>query len=230
MKELTTMDRLSKVWPQQPITLGEFAYSNGPLDQDTSSVGEMMHYLYAYSHGYAGCMKWLLADVPVAILRDNVPWLATGPSERCGLFYYDGTPAGRPKAIAFALRFLSDSVNAGSLAKGTFAPQPAETRIGAGYVYRGTRALFIGNTHYHSDYVSFDTESSRPANLMIRWDDNGMTIMATTDTKLQINPGAFGAAIDAKTALLEGKCARVAKDRVRWDLDLLRGETVRILK
>jgi hypothetical protein len=49
LKNLTTLDRLRKVWPDRPISLGEFGCSNGAqvggkyLDLHTSALGEFLH-------------------------------------------------------------------------------------------------------------------------------------------------------------------------------------------
>ncbi len=80
MENLTTLDRLAKRWPDRPITLGEFGYSNGIklsdgyLDDQTSAVGEMTHYLYALAHGYDGVKKWMLCDWPLAIMKRYGDW------------------------------------------------------------------------------------------------------------------------------------------------------------
>lgn len=61
MTNMTTFDRLAKVWPNKPVTLGEFGYSNGIvipdgsyLDLHSSAVTEMISFLYPLAHDYEG--------------------------------------------------------------------------------------------------------------------------------------------------------------------------------
>ena len=121
MSNITTLDRIARVWPDRPITLGEFGYSNGIvtadesyLDFHTSAVGEMIHYLYALAHGYDGAMN------------GRSPTGTGTPSPRprkgrktqiyeayFGIYYYDGNPhgLGRLKPIGYAMKFLRDYVD-----------------------------------------------------------------------------------------------------------------------
>ena len=157
-------------WPDKPITLGEFGYStgiplaNGYLDRYTASVGEMIHYLYAFTKDYDGVKKWMLNDWPYKIMQHYGDWnqgdVTRVYEERFGLYYYDGTPAGRPKPIVHALRFVGEHI-AGLAPSGTLEIVPAPLSIGAGYVYKNKQALFIGNTAYTAAGLSF-SRGGRP--------------------------------------------------------------------
>ena len=231
MENLTTLDRLATVWPDKPITFGEFGYSTGVpmaggyLDRYTASVGEMMHYLYAFTKNYDGVKKWMLNDWPFKIMQHYGDWnkgdVTRTYEERFGLYYYDGTATGRPKPIAHALRFFGEHI-AGRAPSGSLEVLPAPLSIGAGYVYKNQQALFIGNTSYTTDQLAFT--AARPANVMLRWADDGLRIMASADTHVQIKPTAFGRY--GKEVTGRHGALRVEGDTLV--VDLLEGETILI--
>jgi len=233
MRNATTLDRLARVWPDQPITLGEFGYSNGIrtdrgyLDLDTSSVGEMIHYLYALSHGHDGCMKWSLTDWPIAVMRHNAPWIQGRDKRiyesRFGLYVYDGTLRGRPKPIVHALRFLRDHVDEAE-SGGELQVKQAATAIGAAYVYRAGNALFIGDVAYTSPNLVF--RANRPTNMMLRWDRTRLRIMSTCDAAVKLRPEGFASSITAGNAKVRGKLGSQRAEAGRLVLGLLAGETV----
>jgi len=232
MKNCTTLDRLSGAWPAQPITLGEFGYTNGLrlgrgyLDLHTSAVGEMIHYLYALANGHSGCMKWSLTDWLLPVIRRDAPWIEEGKQvyeSRFGLYWYDGTTAGRPKPIAHALRFLRAYVDRGG-AGGTLAVAEAQNDIGTGYRYDGDHALFIGDSRYESKRLFF--EAGSPTNLMVLWDDAGIEVMSSSDAHVQLDAGAFVPGLRAKDAHVTGRHGALKRRRGRLEIDLLAGETV----
>jgi len=229
IENITTLDRLAERWPERPITLGEFGYSNGIklndgyLDSQTSAVGEMIHYLYALSHGYDGVKKWMLCDWPLAVMKRYGDWdrgLETRIyEERFGLYSYDGTPSGRPKPIVPTLRFLRDYVeDAGP--GGTLDVHAAENPIGTAYVYRGQNALFIGDASYTDDTLSFTAPT--PRNVMLRWSDDGFTIMAAGDTTVRLRPGKLVPGLTPDMA----KVGQPAGEELV--LSLLAGQTVTV--
>ncbi len=233
MRNVTTLDRLARVWPDQPITFGEFGYSNGVrvssgfLDLHTSSVGEMIHYLYALARGYDGCMKWSLTDWPIAVMRHNAPWIQ-GDSKRVyesrfGLYSYDGTTRGRPKPIAHALRFLRDVIDKAGPG-GELHVKRGKTAIGAVYVYRAKNALFVGDVAYESPELEF--RAARPTNMMLTWDDATLRILSTCDAMVKVDPAGFVRSISAGRAKVAGKCGpRKVVGKHLW-LRLLAGETI----
>ena len=231
LENLTTLDRLAAVWPDKPITLGEFGYSmgiplaNGYLDGYTASVGEMIHYLYAFTKNYDGVKKWMLNDWPYKIMEHYGDWnkgdVTRIYEERFGLYYYDGTPAGRPKPIVHALRFFGEHI-AGVAPSGTLDIVPAPLSIGAGYVYKNRHALFIGNTAYTTAGLAFSAH--RPANVMLRWDGDGLRLMASADARVKITPATFGPFGTSVTGA-HGELRVLGESLV---IDLLEGETLLI--
>ncbi len=217
---LATLERLRKIFPAQPVTLGEFGYSEGLkmpdgtyLDMYSASVAEMITLLYSYAHQYSGVMFWLLTEWPVANIKYNAPWVAPEKlttESRFGLYCYDGTESSRPKPIAHATAFLAKYLAENPTAHSArFELTDADTPIKTGYVFTAPKALFIGNRQYKSPALSF--HAAQPANLMLTWNDKELTIMSTADVALTISP--------------ESITARKAKEVT---IGLLAGETVRI--
>jgi len=233
MKNVTTLDRLATLWRGKPVSLGEFGYSNGIamgggyLSFDASAVGEMIHWLYALSHGYEGCKKWMLVDWPLPYNRRFAPWIGDEPhriyEERFGLFFYDGTPEGRPKPIAHALRFLRDYVDRAGPG-GTLDIRPGPTPIGAAYVYRGDRALFLGARGHSTGGVSF--KAAVPTNLMLDWGGDALRVLSTADATATIEPTAFLPGLTA--GKVDGRHGGLKREGRRLTIELLAGETVRI--
>ncbi|HOX39874.1 MAG TPA: hypothetical protein PL033_17975 [Candidatus Brocadiia bacterium] len=239
LKNATTLDRLAKVWPDQPVTLGEFGYSNGLiiggkyLDPHSSCVGEMLHYLSALARGHSGCMKWMLTDWPIPMMRDNCPWMGEGSvyEERFGLYRYDGTPRGRPKPIVHALRFLREYYDKAGPG-GEINVDPANSPIGVRYVFRGKNALFVGGTVFVGEGIEFGCDV--PVNLMLMWGDGRIRIMATGDAHVTIKPSEFVQDISAFKCDLKGNfgglsIANTVIDIGEWlRIGLLEGEALEL--
>ncbi len=199
-RNLTTLDRLRRIWPDRPVTLGEFGYSSGDLiggktlDVHTQSVGEIVHWLYALANDYDGVMKWQLCDADPAYQWRFATWRRKDPEakrlreRRFGMFWPDGTPEGRAKPIAHATRFLRDCVDAG-LADGELELRTDPNLIGTGYVFRGKNVLFVGGRGYDSPELQL--ESAIPVNVMLRWTGTSLTILATADATVLLRPDAF---------------------------------------
>ena len=234
MENLTLLDRLATRWQDRPITFGEFGYSNGIktvdgyLDPQTSAVGELIHYLYALSHGYDGCKKWMLCDWPLPVMKRYGDWdrgIETRTyEERFGLYYDDGTPGGHPKPIVPALRFLRDYVEQAGPG-GTLDVHAADTAIGTAYLYQGPGALFVGDASYTGESLSFSAPSAR--NVMLRWTSDVLWIMACDDTTVRVKPGSFVTGL-TPAARVQGEVRRSALGGDWLVVDLLAGEAVRM--
>jgi len=225
IQNITTFDRIAAVWPEKPVSFGEFGYSNGImmgsryLDFYSSAVGEMIHYLYPLSRGYEGSYKWMLNDNPNAWRGDDNFY-----EERFGFFYYDGTPFGHRKPIAHATQFLSEYINRAG-PTGTMETAQAQNMIGTGYVFKGDKALFIGNTEYKSDGLQF--KGGKPANVMLDWGSGKLKIMSTCDLQVKISPSKFLSTLKSGSKIT-GRNAGSKKDGDLLILDLLEGEAVTI--
>lgn len=235
MKNLTTLDRLRAVWPDRPITLGEFGYTNGAtiagsyLDLHTSALGEFLHYLYAYSRGFSGCMKWVLTDHPLELSRQQCSWvpaddLSTHTDQgRYGFFYSDGTREPQPKPLVWALRFLREYIETGG-ESGELQVTAAPTQIGTGYVFRAPRALFVGNSSFESPELQFTSLDA--ANVLLRWDDRSLRLLSTADATVRLDSKAFLPALRSREVKVSGKFAASRTVGDRLELELLEGETI----
>jgi len=236
---LTTMDRLKRIWPDRPITLGEFGYSSGDqmeegyLDVYTQAVGEILHYLYALAHDYDGVMKWQLCDSDPNYQWRFATWRRTDPEEkrlrerRFGLFTPDGTPEGRAKPIAWATRFLRDAIDEG-VAAGELELRSEDNPIATGYTFKGKNVLFIGGTQYFSPELTF--RSDVPANVMLRWNDDQLVLMSTADTHLTLRPASFVSKLKTQGIRLNGRVAGSQTSGDRFTLALLEGEVVQVVR
>ncbi len=200
IKAVTTFDRLRAFWPDKPITLGEFGFSSGLkmpnekyLGPDAASVAEMIVYLYAFANDYSGAYLWMLSEWPLANMRYNAHWISDDRrvyESQFGMFYYDGTPQGHPKPIAYATRFFRDYIDSHNPGDGELNIIHADTPMKTGYVFTDKDALFVGNTKYASRCLSFSSE--KPVNVMLTWDSNHLKIMATRDVEVNLNAAIFG--------------------------------------
>ncbi|MCE5340985.1 MAG: glycoside hydrolase family 5 protein [Planctomycetaceae bacterium] len=232
-KAVTTFDRLRALWPNKPITMGEFGFSSGLkmpdgkyLGQNASSVGEMMVYLYAFAHDYSGAYLWLLSEWPVTNMKYNAPWISSERQiyeSQFGMYYYDGTELGRPKPIAYATKFFREYIDSHEPGSGKLDIIRADTPMQTGYVFTDKNALFVGNTKYDSSPLKFYSEE--PTNVMLVWDANKLKIMATNDTEVIVDMTQFGFAKNTEFDLT-GNYDSLLKVKDAIQLKLLEGQPV----
>jgi hypothetical protein len=232
---LTTLDRLRAVWPDRPISLGEFGYTNGLkladgyLDLHTSALGESLHYLYAYAHGFAGCMKWTLTDHPLELSRQQCSWMpaddlaAHTDQGRYGFFWSDGTLDDQPKPLVWALRFLREYVDAGG-ERGELQVGPARTRIGTGYAFRAPRALFVGDVAYDGPGLEFT--AAQAANVLLWWGDRSLRVISTADASVRVDLAALLGKAPEGEVSVGGKLGSSHQIGGALELELLEGEPV----
>ena len=144
---------------------------------------------------------------------------------RFGMFWPDGTPEGRPKPIAHATRFLRVCVDAG-LTGGRLELRPDPNPIGTGYVFRGENVLFVGGTDYRSGELAF--KSSRPVNVMVRWAEQELTLLATADAAVSLAIRHLVPNLRPETVSVTGRFAERSVENGGLRLHLLEGEAVRI--
>jgi hypothetical protein len=233
MENITTLDRLRERWPDRPITVGEFGYSNGIslgdayLDPHTSSMGEMIHYLYAFAHDYDGCKKWMLVDWPLAVMRHYGDWnrgLVTRIyEERFGLYSYDGTRHGRPKPIVSALHFFRQFAEHNSPG-GTLKVMRDDNPIGTGYVYRAANGLFVGGRQ--ADLPELRFQCPETANVMLTWDKTGMRVLSTADLLAEVDVKALVPRLADHPLKAKGASDVPRVDGGRYTLALRAGQVV----
>jgi hypothetical protein len=237
VRNLTTLDRLALIWPDRPLSLGEFGYSNGLrlggdfADLHTTALGEFLHYLYAYAHGHDGCLKWALTDHPLELSRQQCTWMPTDdlPAHidqgRYGLFWSDGTDDARPKPLVGALRFLREYVEAGG-DRGTLEVLRAPTRIGTGYVFRAPDALFVGNLSYEGATLQF---AARQAANVLLWRTGGtLRVLSTADVSVRLNLASLLPEARTGRVALAGRCGAHACAEGWLTVELLEGERIEV--
>jgi hypothetical protein len=235
LKNLTTLDRLRLVWPDRPITLGEFGYTNGLalpdgwLDLHTSALGEFLHYLYAYARGFDGCMKWVLTDHPLELSRQQCSWMPADDlpkhidQGRYGMFWSDGTAEARPKPLVWALRFFRAWLDAGG-GRGELAVVKASTRIGIGYVFRADRARFVGNLRHAEPGFGF--EAQQAANVLLRWEGKRAELLSTADATVRLDPAVLCGWPAGAEITLAGHLGGSRRTGLELVLEILEGEQV----
>ena len=234
---VTTLDRLKRIWPGRPTTLGEFGYSSGDivrgrcLDVYSQAVGEFVHFLYALANDYDGVMKWQLCDGHRLYQWRRATWYRKKPEaervrqRRFGMFVPDGTPEGRPKPIAHATRFLAECLREG-LRGGDLELRKGATAIGAGHVFRADNALFVGDTSAAEPGLSFEAE--QPANVLLRWGDGAIVLLSTADAVVTLEPGHFVPHLTPGRARVTGRTGGHLAKGERLEIRVLEGEDVRV--
>lgn len=236
LKAVGAFERLRALWPDKPITLGEFGYSTGTklldgslLDRHTAAMAEMVIYLYAYANGYGGAMSWMVTDWPVPLMDYNAPWI---PNQRqryesgFGMYCFDGSAVGTPKPIVPAMRFFADYLGAADKPGGQFRIVRASTPVGFGYTYKNDDALFVGMKEYADDQLTL--RSDKTANLMMRWKHGTAEIMATADAQATLDRNTLQRHTGGRDFHIAGKCAayHMTDDHLRFEL--LEGERVKL--
>jgi hypothetical protein len=215
--------------------MGEFGFTSGLKMPDGSrlkpyaaSIAEMIVYLYAFANDYSGAYLWMLSEWPVANMRYNADWISQDRyiyESRFGMYYYDGTPTGKPKPIAHATKFFRRYIDTHQTGQGDFKLTKAKTPMGAGYLFTDKDALFVGDTVYKSERIKFN--STKPVNVMLQWNEKKLDIMATADVKVQLNLSKFDFP-DTSEFRKPRICAKCTINKNIMELDLLEGQIVTI--
>lgn len=197
INELTTMDRLHAMYPDKPVTLGEFGYTSGyvldgrPLSAQCQALGEMMHLLHAWTHGYGGVFDWQVYDFDPVNYRRIAVWnrdryrFKQDYERLHGIYAWDGTPDGMLKPYGMCMRFFSDALRDG-LERGELTCRAAQTQIGTGFVFRAPNALMVGDRAHDDGLLRFDAGEERVVCLF--WHDGEIRMMSTGDVDVTLSP------------------------------------------
>ena len=195
---LTTFDRLHKMHPAKPITLGEFGLSNGlklngsTADYQTQALWEILHYIYPFAHGFSGSMKWMDNDWTTPYIARYAKWW-TDPKtlayeEQFGFFFFDGTPGGSAKPVAWCVQFFADYLQS-SPKPGTLTLFESKNLVRAGFEYRSDTAWFYGGEVFANRAIRWENPETKV--VMARWDAQTITLMSTVDLEMEIDPAAM---------------------------------------
>ena len=242
---LAAFDGLNKRFPSSATMFGEFCYSGGQIlksgphkgelaDYDVANAGEFMHWLYAYSKGYAGAVIWALQEWNPANYRyDNPQYGLWEPAnglrrERQGLLYYAGNVENKYKAkpVASATKFFSEHLNNHSMGEGTLAIVDSDNQINFGFVYESETSKYVAATSHTSEKLSFNSE--RTPIVMMDWSEGEIHIMATINTTVTINPSKCINGLTASNAKIEGLTGATQKKDNKIVIELLKDSVVTI--
>ena len=195
---LGTFDRLHAMYPNKPVTMGEFGLSNGlalngaPADYQTQALWEILHWLYPYAHGFGGVMKWMDNDWTTPYIRRYAKWW-TDPKtlayeEQFGLFRFDGTPSGAPKPIAWCTKFFADYLQSNPK-PGKLSVFETKNQVRAGFEYLADSAWFYGGEAFANRAIRWENPETKV--VMARWDAKTITLMSTIDLELEVDPAAM---------------------------------------
>ena len=204
---LSTFDRLHKMYPTKPITIGEFGLSNGlqingaTADYQTQALWEILHYIYPYAHGFSGSMKWMDNDWTTPYIARYAKWW-TDPKtlayeEQFGFFFFDGTLGGSPKPAAWCVQFFADYLQSN--------PKPGSLRlfetknlVRVGFEYQADNAWFYGGEAFANAGIRW--EDAKTKVVMTRWDAKSVTLMSSIDLELEIDTQAISQASNSSVS------------------------------
>jgi hypothetical protein len=195
---LGTFDRLHAMYPNKPVTMGEFGLSNGLVlngasaNYQTQALWEILHWLYPYAHGFGGVMKWMDNDWTTPYIHRYAKWW-TDPKtlayeEQFGLFRFDGTPSGTPKPIAWCTKFFADYLQSNPK-PGKLSVFETKNQVRAGFEYLADTAWFYGGEAFANRAIRWENPETKV--VMVRWDAKTITLMSTVDLELEIDPAAM---------------------------------------
>jgi hypothetical protein len=195
---LSTFDRLHAMFPEKPITMGEFGLSNG-LDLNgvtptyqSEALCEILHYIDAHAKGYSGVMKWMDNDWTTPYIRRYAKWWRdskeTSTQEQFGFFKFDGTHSGTAKPIAWCVKFLSRYLQTNPK-PGKLRLFEANNQVHVGFEYKADNAWFYGGEAFGNKSIRWDNPDTKV--VMVRWNGKTINLMSTVDLDLELNVEAL---------------------------------------
>jgi hypothetical protein len=232
-KAVTTFDRLQKLWPDKPITLGEFGISCGTqlpdgstMDIYNAAVNEILIWLYAWVNGFDGAMSWMISDWPVALMDYSAPWISKNRRSYeagFGMYFYDGTETGQAKPIVGAVQTLRQYLDLCPPSKGNLRLVPSpELQSGCGYLYHNQNALFVGAKTFQNEHLRF--HSPQAANLFLYWNGKEMRILSTADGELSIQNSFLQSILGAGPWKFRGRVKTPRQTETGWLLNLFENQ------
>ncbi len=232
-------DKLREIWPDKPVTIGEFGYSSGVvygdeyLSVDSSATAELLMYLHGYAKGYSGAMKWRLNDDELPSTFKDYHWQKDFPERRrlyearFGMYVFDGYQS-LAKPIVHCLSFFRDYVDQYATDRGSIetATNPKVPQINTQYVYRANNALFIGNVESQEGLLTFKTPDGQVANLMAMWNDSNTQLMSTKTMEVTLHKADLAKALSSGQLDIAGTTGPVNADQKKIKIVLIKGQPV----
>lgn len=183
---LSPLDNLRKTFPGKPVALTEFGWANDTIDPNDSALLESATWLWLWTSGHAGGLKWML---------DDLPPVGNPKEDNLGMFKTDGTA----KPVVAAAMALA-SYFGRSPEKGKLQIEPEGS--GLRYTYTAKDAVFYGGRQLGDQRVSAKTQAT--GHVFLEWND-ALSVRVTTRTDLDVNVAALtGKPLDPNATLLRG--------------------------
>lgn len=174
---------LQRIFPDHPIILGEFGYSNAssPSQELSQAVAPSLTALYEAAllcslqvEGLAGGCKWVLNDLTDA---ERNPWESS-----FGVFGVGH----EPKPVHDLLKRLSD-VWGGMPTRSTIRLL-RDASTGLAYRYTLPAHVVVGGGSYQDEALVWRSSGDRPAHLFVHWSGQEMFVEATGQGHLALGP------------------------------------------
>jgi hypothetical protein len=175
---------LRSIFPDRPIVLGEFGYSNASSSSPELSqpVAPSLTALYEgallcglRAKGFAGGFKWMLNDLKDA---DHNPW-----ESNFGVFQVGD----QPKAIRDLMLRLADLWEGLPTHGSLNLLRDATT--GLAYRYTLPDSTVVGGVSYHDEALVWQSRDERPAHLFLGMGEKGISLESTERGHLVLGPG-----------------------------------------
>lgn len=184
------LENLRNTFPGLPIVLSEFGYSNASgtleatvsVDQQNTAAHEAATWLYLYSHGFAGGLKWMLHNYSDGYnAREN----------NFGVFDDAGNPKityHTTKAISVYVEAMGRAGSDGRSFSVTAGPSPDTVD----YVFRGAGGQFGTGRALVSSQMNpepIHAEIGDAGQVLVRWGrdpDSGISVLSTLPGKVSL--------------------------------------------
>jgi LysM repeat protein len=182
-KILDYLRGLRRIFPDHPIVLGEFGYSNAssPSAELSQPVAPSLTALYEVAllcglqaEGLAGGFKWMLNDIADA---EHNPLESNFGVFRVG---------DQPKPVRDLILRLADLWN-GQPTSGTIH-LIRDANTGLGYRYTISKSVVVGGGSYQDDVLVWQSQSDQPAHLFVSWSGDEIILEATDRGHVALGP------------------------------------------
>lgn len=175
---------LRRVFPDRPIVLGEFGYSNASSSSPELSqpVAPSLTALYEgallcglRAEGFAGGFKWMLND-----LKDfeHNPW-----ESNFGVFQVGDQPKAIRDLVLKLAELWGEPPMQGSL------NLLRDAAAGLAFRYTVPESIVVGGVAYQDEAFVWKSRSERPAHLFVRIGEQGISLESTEGGHLALGPG-----------------------------------------
>ncbi|MEI7556377.1 cellulase family glycosylhydrolase [Candidatus Chlorohelix sp.] len=181
---VTTMNLLSnlqRTFPQRPITLEEFGYSNAHTDGSTVPLNvtasqETALWLFLASRGFAGGLKWMLVNFPSGF---------NAVENNYGLLDDNSQPKPSYQALRAFATFMRGENFLPTLNLSDLKPDGSNIY----YLYEGAHALFTNATNRQSGVIRFTQPQASPFSAF--WQGADLWLLATQPAPVTLDLDAL---------------------------------------